>query len=835
MNQTLKGFGSYLLIPLTLLLVPLFSALILFPSSESHDTVYLESPENQTYTNLDNNSLQFIYNHTGNLTGVVNCTLYIDGTPVNYQTNVSANQSTTVYSNSTISEGQHWWWVVCENGTANESSVDAGYNYTFTSDYTNPTKPTLISPPDGTNSTDSTPDLNWTTVTETNFANYTIQVDDDPGFGSVDYTYNTYSITESNYSVTSGWTDAKWYWRVIAYDKAGNSNTSDYFTYTVDTTAPTITLNSPSNTSVIKSGTWINLTITDLTSIQAWWSDDGGVTNNTLNPPYDINTTGWSEGLKTIDVWANDSLSHLAHKTYQFTIDDTKPTITIHLPANASYTNDTTPLLNATSSDNNSNLMWYSLDSGANETNGCNATSCLVNLTKNWVVGSGGDSWSGNVTYQNTTEVQATGKIELRQLVDDYVSYWRFDEGSGTTANDENTTNANDGTINGATWTNGKFGKALSFDGENDYVDCGNDSSLDITDAITIEAWVKADENLGRDILNKEYYIYALRQNKFYLTVNGSTISLDYTGQWDGNWHHIVATFDGTTRKVFIDGSEDVSNSDYSGTIDTTTKNLKIGYKPADWTYFLGLIDEVRIYNRALTPEEINQTMNNEHHTSGNLTSIVKDAESVSGSGSVWKQIKFDGTVPSGTNVSIYVNMSADNSTWSGWILVKENATPGIFYELPENQQKRYGSWRLVLQTGNTSLTPEISSVTFGASLIDGTHNVTVYANDSAGNLNSTISYFTVDTTPPTITWNTPADNNSTIVFGLLIHNITFEDENLYMVNCTIYNDSAMTNPMWSVQYNLTGNTTWTLTEEVNVSNWTDGIYYENCTITDME
>ena len=87
----------------------------------------------------------------------------------------------------------------------------------------------------------------------------------------------------------------------------------------------------------------------------------------------------------------------------------------------------------------------------------------------------------------------------------------------------------------------------------------------------------------------------------------------------------------------------------------------------------------------------------------------------------------------------------------------------------------------------------------------------------------------------PVIIWNVPKNDNSTVVNGTIIHNITFEDENLYMVNCTIYNDSAMTNAVWSVQYNLTGNTTWTLTDEVNISNWTDGIYYENCTVTDFD
>jgi len=110
------------------------------------------------------------------------------------------------------------------------------------------------------------------------------------------------------------------------------------------------------------------------------------------------------------------------------------------------------------------------------------------------------------------------------------------------------------------------------------------------------------------------------------------------------------------------------------------------------------------------------------------------------------------------------------------------------------------------------------------------------YANSTQINLTQSLAtYITLHGEPPEITWYMPADDNSTIVNGTLIHNITFEDENLYMVNCTIYSDSAMTNPVWTVQYNLTGNTTWTLTDEVNISNWTDGIYYENCTVTDFD
>ncbi|MCK4348903.1 MAG: right-handed parallel beta-helix repeat-containing protein, partial [Thermoplasmatales archaeon] len=69
------------------------------------------------------------------------------------------------------------------------------------------------------------------------------------------------------------------------------------------------------------------------------------------------------------------------------------------------------------------------------------------------------------------------------------VACWHFDEGSGSIAYDSSD-NDNDGIIHGATWTTGVSGKALSFDGVNDYVEVSDDDSLDITDAISIEAWI---------------------------------------------------------------------------------------------------------------------------------------------------------------------------------------------------------------------------------------------------------------------------------------------------------------------------------------------------------
>ncbi|MCK4669769.1 MAG: right-handed parallel beta-helix repeat-containing protein [Nanoarchaeota archaeon] len=113
-----------------------------------------------------------------------------------------------------------------------------------------PTPFDLLLPANGTRSANLTPFLDWEDTSDADFQNYTVEVDDDADFTSVNYTYvlgNT--VTNSSYQVTSDWTtDTIWYWKVTAYDSEGNSTSSiSTFTYFTDTTPPHIYLEAPAN------------------------------------------------------------------------------------------------------------------------------------------------------------------------------------------------------------------------------------------------------------------------------------------------------------------------------------------------------------------------------------------------------------------------------------------------------------------------------------------------------------------------------------------------------------------------------------------------------------
>ncbi|MBE2295870.1 MAG: hypothetical protein IAF00_13015 [Phycisphaerales bacterium] len=200
------------------------------------------------------------------------------------------------------------------------------------------------------------------------------------------------------------------------------------------------------------------------------------------------------------------------------------------------------------------------------------------------------------------------------------VAAYSFDDGSGNTVTDLSG-QGNHGTLSGVRWsTRGKSGKALYFNG-NSWVTIKDSASLDLSTGMTLEAWIYPTSAMKgwRSVLLKEQangLVYALQANSnanqpsFGIRIDGIHQSLA-GGPWltRGQWAHLAATYDGTTQRFYVNGSE-VAHRRISGFIETSNGVLRIGGNSIWGEYFNGYIDEVRIYNRALSVGEIQSDMN---------------------------------------------------------------------------------------------------------------------------------------------------------------------------------------------------------------------------------
>jgi hypothetical protein len=191
-----------------------------------------------------------------------------------------------------------------------------------------------------------------------------------------------------------------------------------------------------------------------------------------------------------------------------------------------------------------------------------------------------------------------------------------MNEGTGLSTLDASG-NSNTGTLtNGAVWTDGKFGRALYFDGSNDYVSIADANSLDVSD-LTIAFWFKPAATLSsatgrKDFLVKylSYWIilnYPSNDGKLVLTTGTGTNSIRTTNtSWTADtWYHFAATISGTTGTIYING---VRNS--SGSVDVPSVNastLSFGGSLDAGTYPNITMDDVRLYSRAITSSEVSR------------------------------------------------------------------------------------------------------------------------------------------------------------------------------------------------------------------------------------
>jgi len=197
--------------------------------------------------------------------------------------------------------------------------------------------------------------------------------------------------------------------------------------------------------------------------------------------------------------------------------------------------------------------------------------------------------------------------------------------------------NGNTGILHNGTLrqpSGGTIGGAFKFDGVDDYVQVDNKSNFDITNQITVAAWIKVNaftKNF-QAIVTKGDSAWRIQRygntNFIEFACTGLTHN-QYGNIWgatnvnNGQWHHVAGVYDGTKIHLYVDGNPDVTPISTSGSIRTNSHNVMIG-ENAEKTnrYWYGWIDDVRVYNRGLTAGEI---------------SIIKGGGAVSGLVAYWK------------------------------------------------------------------------------------------------------------------------------------------------------------------------------------------------------
>jgi len=198
------------------------------------------------------------------------------------------------------------------------------------------------------------------------------------------------------------------------------------------------------------------------------------------------------------------------------------------------------------------------------------------------------------------------------------VSWWKFDEGSGATAVDS--TGGSNGTLlNGSTWTSGKIGSAIQLDGVDDYVSTGNSASLIPSTGISISTWIYPTKSA----------LYA-RQGIFGVFESSGAVGFGFGVEFDnpsssgiiffhnshdsytvpvaslpalGQWYQIVVTADSGGYRLFINGNQVYSDS-HPWVAPSSNFSSSIGLWPFG-TYFGGAMDDLRIYNRAISDQEV--------------------------------------------------------------------------------------------------------------------------------------------------------------------------------------------------------------------------------------
>lgn len=302
------------------------------------------------------------------------------------------------------------------------------------------------------------------------------------------------------------------------------------------------------------------------------------------------------------------------------------------------------------------------------------------------------------------------------------VGYWKFDEGLGTSAQDSSGI-GNTGTLqNAPAWTLGKFGSGLYFDGVDDYVRVPTTLSLR-PEIITVAAWAKsatpAWNNHGwvvsqrTSIGGNGYIIHpGLGSTNMitYVGVNGIWNSITYTPASITDWHHYVLTYDGTAFRMYVDGVSVGTPVTVAGNItyNGTPTDLFIGQDTCcSGRFGNGQVDDVRIYNRALSAADIASLYNY----------VPFSPSTYAVSGTVYEDTNGDGIKQSGESgysTSVYLKYPSQTAMSTGSSSTGAFAFSGLTSGTPDVYITVPAGWQATTAAVRTIALPPSQTVNFG-------------------------------------------------------------------------------------------------------------------------
>jgi hypothetical protein len=426
-----------------------------------------------------------------------------------------------------------------------------------------------------------------------------------------------------------------------ARDASGNTASATDVSISVsnpDLTPPTVSITSPVNGTVATGTISVMASASDnraMAGVQ-FLLDGASLGTEVLGagPTYMLvwDTTSATNGSHVLSARARDASNNTATAATVSLIvsngDTIPPTVSVTSPASGSTLGGTVTL-NVSASDNVAMAGVQFLLDGANL--GAEVAGSGPTYTLNWntTAATNGPhtlSARGRDVTNNTAVAPDVGVTVSNIALNGSLASYSFNAGSGTTTVDSSG-NGLTGTISGATWTTaGKFGNALSFSGANSYVDLGNPTSLKGTGSMTWAAWVNAaatpknDGNIvAKQNSNSGWQLKSSPDTgaqTFAVAVSGSSGFAQrnsVTIRSLNTWYHVAGVYNSATRTLDIYVNGVLDNGVLTGSVPTVqtlpNSNVNIGRRSNGY-YFAGVIDEVRIYNRALSGSEILTIMN---------------------------------------------------------------------------------------------------------------------------------------------------------------------------------------------------------------------------------